>query len=481
MDFTGDRRHRVGRYRDNGRYEGSGNHFAIRQGPAARFRHMVALRAVGIVGRQAERIGRIRNQLGAGLEDIVIAIQRPHPLGEVGIEMAVENRVTLLGVAVAAVVDHFVGIGRTGADSLGIQVGAAVVIGREQPLLGVQVEYVKLLAHVQVADFGPVADIGVEHVGGVGRIERLGGLWPGDQVAGVVGRIGRDIHQQARVADRPRGQEELLELALRTIPGGTDAQPVGNHLGPDRVRSVVDHEGILDAGQSELEGRIGEDRERLDRLDLVMEDNCKLPEGLVAVRIGRVPGVGAAREITMVRPGDDRVQFVMHNPVFSIGDSQDRLPFETVAGGVNRIIVDHGVLSPQRCPGGRQQQFGIGHAATVPLGPSLLNVQRAEQAEGGLPLESFAADHVGLAGDVIGAFMFAAHGIDECSAGRDQSGRRPADIYPLVGDAVDQRNPLEGHPHRACRGLLIETGHRQRRRSQQVLEVDLQAVAFVDP
>ena len=125
-------------------------------------------------GRDLER--------GAGLEHVVDAPQLPHALGEVRVEVAVEDGVAgaLVPVARAAEVD-LVGVAAAGADALGVEVVGVVVVGVEQPLVVVQVEDVVFLAGVQVAELHEVADVAVVHVGGVVRV--VGAWWPSGPAA----------------------------------------------------------------------------------------------------------------------------------------------------------------------------------------------------------------------------------------------------------------------------------------------------------
>ncbi len=223
----------------------------------------------------------------------------PHPLGEVGVEVAVEDGVPrrLVSIPRSAEVD-LVGVGRPRPDPLGVQVVGPVVVGVEQPLVVVQVEDVLLLrAHVDVSELGEVARVAVVDVRRVVLEKGRGGLGA-DQghERGILGRhrcgryvfepeVGRHVHPHPGVSHREGGQEELLVGAAETIVHGTHAQPVGDDLGADAAGGVVDHEGVAHAVERVAEHRVAEKAlEGLRRARLVVPHLCPVTEGFQPVR-----------------------------------------------------------------------------------------------------------------------------------------------------------------------------------------------------
>ena len=330
-------------------------------------------------------------QRRAGLEGVVDAPEVPHALREVGIEVAVEDRVagTLVAIARAAEGD-FVGVARAGADRLRVDVVGVVVVRVEQPLVVVQVEDVLFLAGVQVAELDEVTEVAVVHVRRVVRVVHPRGLGAeqrhvADLAAAFVdiglhvfGRdanevrprhlagcqllqaeVGRRVDQQGRVTDGERRQEELLERAVDTVVHRPDAEPVGHHLGAHPGRAVIDHEGVAHAMQRVAEYRVLEHAgEGLRRRVLVVEDRGELAERLEPVRqrgvglAGRLERVGAARERPVLLGADDhRVDVAMHEaPHTRLGlqHVEDRpaglaLGHPGGRGGVDGLVVDHRV------------------------------------------------------------------------------------------------------------------------------------------
>jgi hypothetical protein len=197
--------------------------------------------------------------------------------------MAVEDGVAGRLVAIAAaVVGDLVGVGRARADRLAVQVGRAVAVGREHPLVRVKVEDVVLGgARMDVAEPDVVADVAVVDVRGVVRI-----VGDGRPIVGIawVLRTGRHVDDHGRIADHPAGQEELLVLALVAAGDRADALAVGQNLGADAARAVIDRETVAHAVQRMREPAhlVLELRECLDGEDLVVEDDGELAKRLLA-------------------------------------------------------------------------------------------------------------------------------------------------------------------------------------------------------
>ncbi len=188
-----------------------------------------------------------------GLEHVVDAPQLPHALGEVRVEVAVEDGVAgaLVPVPGSAEVD-LVGVAAARADALGVEVVGVVVVRVEEPLVVVQVEDVVLGPGVHVPELHEVADVAVVHVGRIVRVVGAGGLGTerrGRAVgaggrAGLEPEVGGDVDQHGRIAHRGRGEEELLVDAVEAVVHGTDAEPVGDDLRADAARAVVHLEDV---------------------------------------------------------------------------------------------------------------------------------------------------------------------------------------------------------------------------------------------
>ncbi len=243
------------------------------------------------------------------------------------VEVAMEDGVAHRQVLVAAaVVDRLQGEGRAGSDRLAVQVVAARGVGRVQPLVGVQVmDVMQVRAAVQDAELGVVLEVAVVDVRGIVRVERLGRrLVVGAGVVRVAGGRHRAapgrraVDDHRRVAVRPRGQEELLVLAVGALTGGPDLEAVGEDLGADAAHAVVDREVVVGGGQGGAELAVGvEVGERLEGPEHLVVDERELAVGLQAVgrRLdlveGGFPGVGVG-EAAGVGTGDDRRQVAVH-------------------------------------------------------------------------------------------------------------------------------------------------------------------------
>ncbi|MCY1393772.1 hypothetical protein D9M68_352100 [compost metagenome] len=278
-------------------------------------------------------------QAGAFLEYVVDAPHAPHALGEVRIEVAVEDGIACGAVAVAGTaVGDLIGVARARAYTLGIHVVGVVVIGVEQPLVAMQVIHVLLVAHADVADFDEVADVAVGHVGRLGGEQRhtrldARSLWrrhfAGEQL--LQADIGRHVHQRGDVADGVGTEEELLEGAGQAVVHGADAQAIGHHFGADAAGAVVDHEGVAGGIQHMAEHRVQpEAGESLGHGRLVMEGlgevaerfqpvgQCRIALAIALQHIGRrgetTVGVGphddgvagAGDDLVAVEHGQDR-------------------------------------------------------------------------------------------------------------------------------------------------------------------------------
>ncbi len=122
-------------------------------------------------------IGCRCRQFGTHLGGVMDTPHVPHPLSKVGIEVAVKDRITggLVPVTRTAEVD-LVGVARTRADALGVEVVRVVVVGVEQPLVVVQVEDVLLLTRVDIPELDEIPSVAVVHIGRIFREQRSGRL-----------------------------------------------------------------------------------------------------------------------------------------------------------------------------------------------------------------------------------------------------------------------------------------------------------------
>jgi hypothetical protein len=149
----------------------------------------------------------------------------------VRIEVTVEDGVAhrLAAVARAAVQD-FGGEGVAGAEGLTVEHRRVVAVRGVEPLVRVQVVDVMFLRPgVRDTHLGVVVQVSVVDVRGVfgeedfGRPRRARNL-----VAVRVHLVGRRvIDDLRRVADRPRGEEELLVEAVNAVGHRADAEAVG--------------------------------------------------------------------------------------------------------------------------------------------------------------------------------------------------------------------------------------------------------------
>ena len=296
-------------------------------------------------------------QLGAGLERVMDAPHVPHALREVRVEVAVIDGVASRLVAVAgSAVGDLVGVAHAGADALGVEVVRVVVVRVVQPLVVVQVEDVLLEAVVGVAELDEVADVAVVDIRRVTRVVGLGGLGAhgGDELRlgrgqrrrtvlqkqqdiqhvlrrdGLQAGVGREVHQVGHFAHREVGEEEFLVGAVQAVVHGADAQTVGQDLGADAARTVVDHELVAHT----LE-QVGEDRgQRVDGLARRRLEAGDVVKARIGLRVGRLV-VPELREVA------ERLQAVR------VGRVAHALAFQRVgAGGEGAVGVgadDHGV------------------------------------------------------------------------------------------------------------------------------------------
>ena len=347
-----------------------------------------------------------------------------------------------------------------------------------------------LRAGVEVAELHAVVQVAVVDVRRIVRVQGLG------RRSGLVRRV---VDDHRRVADRPRAQEELLVLALDALPHRTDAEPVGDDLGADAAGAVVDREPVPHA----VEG-VREDgvlvlveplRERLDGLDLVVEDDRELAERLLAsvavlVVVLVLPvlvGVRPHRDRTSLRAGDDRVQVRVHDVARVVEHVEDREPAPAVAGPdrVLGVVVDHRMPVGGRDDRSRVVRGGQIHVrpcdlAAVPLGVPGLDVDRAEQAESDRRVPALAADRRAERVQEVRVLVLGEERVGVRTARLHEAALVLADERAVVGDVVE-RTPSHLHPvdvdpdvavGRMVR-LLLPGGR------QQVLERDLEAVADV--
>jgi hypothetical protein len=145
-----------------------------------------------------------------------------------------------------------------------------------------------------------------------------------------------------------------------------------------------------------------------------------------------------------------------------------------VPGRVDRIVVDDRVA---RCPGAdrRHLELFVANLAAVPFRAFGQDVDRPEQAEGERAAVALGAGHDALAVEQARAFM----------GGKQRVGRRVARLHEAAGIGADEAAIVADvvdvlHPHDMHRGVtrdrLVLMGALL---GQQVLEVDLQAVADI--
>ncbi|MNF44700.1 hypothetical protein D3C84_258150 [compost metagenome] len=248
FDLARHRRHGLAwqwHYRRNRR---TGDDLAIGQGPCTLGRLATAQGERGGMEAVLALLGNL--QAGALLEHIVHPPHGPHALGKVRVEVAVVDRIAGYPVAVArTAVGDFIGVARTRTDALGIHIVGVIVIGVEQPLVAVQVEDVLLVAVVAVAELDEVPDIAVVDVRRLGRVQRHRrldpdrvGRWHLPRRQAFQADVGRHVHQHGDVADGMGTEEELFIGAGQAVMHRAHAQAVGDDLGADAARAVVDHE-----------------------------------------------------------------------------------------------------------------------------------------------------------------------------------------------------------------------------------------------
>ncbi|CAM3226822.1 hypothetical protein PAAM106076_12335 [Paracoccus aminovorans] len=287
--------------------------------PAAAFRIDAAqpleLRFLGRadVDRQPGLGLAVRQLAGAVLEHVVHPPQRPHALGEMRVEVAVEDGVANRAVAVArpadipvalsvpaAAVIDVVGEALTRPHGLAVQIAAAPRIVAGEPLMGMQVKDMRLFRPgVEVPEHHRVVQIGVVHVR----------------------RVVREPFQQGRVAIGPGGQEELLIKALGAGRRRADALAVGQQQGAHARGAVIDREAVAHPGKLAEAGQFLEIAGVI-AFQLVVEEHREFAEGAIA-RFGRGIVVapvrrGAAQRLGRLRGGrggvapDHGVQVGMH-------------------------------------------------------------------------------------------------------------------------------------------------------------------------
>ena len=236
------------------------------------------------------------------------------------------------------------------------------------------------------------------------------------------------------------------------------------------------------------EHRVVEDRERLHGADLVVVDDGELAERLLAVRQHRVRRMGAVRETTgagaAVRIGTDDQgrQVGVHQVEGGAGaleHRQDRRAGLRVTRRVDGVVVEHRLAGrgvdrlAEGVEPGREVHVRAGDLAAIEGGARRLDVDRAEKAGRRRAAVAVAAGHGAGGVHHVLAFTLGVEGVGGRAARSDQAAPVRADVGAVVGDRVhgleaDHVDP--GLPGRRLLGV-------DRRRVEQVLELDLQAVA----
>ena len=216
-----------------------------------------------------------------------------------------------------------------------------------------------------------------------------------------------------------------------------------------------------------------------------MVDERELAERLLAVGQHRVLGVGAVGEAAgtetaaRVRARDDRRQVAVDDLVARAEHGEDRCARLWVAGWVDRGPVEH------RLAGRREDQAAEGvalggevHVVSGDLAAEeervlRLHVDRAEQARGRRAAVAVTAGHGRRRVEDVLPLPLGVEGVDRRAARGHQAGRVLAHERSVVGDRVDELKADHVDPGVAGGRLVLV----HRGRVQQVLEVDLQAVA----
>ena len=315
-----------------------------------------------------------------------------------------ENRVAhrLITVA-AAVVDHLECERGTRAQELAVQIAGVLAVRRMQPLVRVLMMDVREFASgVQDAKDDVVVEIAVidvRWVVGKVRCRGLAALQRRRNRRGAIGgvaiqcalrqrfrlrirrtvrrirsrirRIGRHIDDHGRIADCPRGKEELFEFALHAVRltrsrragRRAEIQTIGQDLRADAAGPIVDRELVLARPESQVplihRRRVGivVVRKCLHRFEHFVIVDRKFAEGLGAIRLGgdRVEfRLSVVDEVSLVRPRNDcgKVGVIGHRLCTCVDGAirtarrlrdhrQDRLAGEVrIGGGITRQVVD---------------------------------------------------------------------------------------------------------------------------------------------
>ncbi len=291
-------------------------------------------------------------------------------------------------------------------------------------------------------------------------------------------RVGGNVDDHRRIAQRPRGEEELFELALRAPRRRPDLETVGEDLCADAAGPVVDGESVPDRVEGPRHGRIVEELERLNRGDLVVINDGELAERLVAVGVHRSRIVGAGREAARIGTGDHGGQIAVHDRI-ALRHPQDGQSGARVPGRVDRLVVDDRVPIRRRTRGG-ELQIGVRDLAAVPLRPGRLEDDGAEEPRGQRASISLAAGVGRRAVQHVPALALRIERVLGRAPRGDQAARIRSDVRSIGSDAGHQLHPDHVHAGGARGRLLVESGLTRRRiRREQVLEIDLQAVADV--
>src|ERR1700733_2803769 len=203
------------------------------------------------------------------------------------INMAMENRIPGSEVAIArSTVVYFIRVPDAWRNRLRVEIRGVLVEFGVQPLMRVQVEYVRIFnSRVHVPDANRISDVGmvnVRRIVGKSRARRV--------------PVGIICDQQGGVAIGPRVEEEFLELAFTAILGWADGvsavdensagmqvatigQVDGSHSG-----SAVVHREIVTAVAHHLKAKL---IEGLDGDERVVKKGGELAERLPASARGR--------------------------------------------------------------------------------------------------------------------------------------------------------------------------------------------------
>jgi len=225
-------------------------------------------------------------------------------------------------------------------------------------------------------------------------------------------------------------------------------------------------------------GRIVEELEGLNRCDFVVIDDGELAERLIAVGVHRSRIVRAGREAACVRTGDQGRQIRAHDRI-ALGHPQDGKSGSRMPGRIDRLVVDDRVPVGRRAGGG-ELQIGVRDPAAVPLRPGGLYDDGAEEPGGERTCISLAAGIGCRAVQHVPALALCIERVLRRAPGRHQAARILSDVRSVGSDAGHQLHPDHVHAGGARGRLLVESSLTRRRiRREQVLEIDLQAVADV--